>query len=532
MNPARTLAAQYDLTESVIAPVLQAYGGDVRKAQKTLDEMKQPSQPVYRDEEESDMRKIMEDSKREAEEKENRQREEDELILKAIELSKKETDDKDRRRTQERAYQANYQAMAEQSSNADLQKKQQELKKKKEELLSFQAFLEEEKKREYARIEKEFEEKMAREEEERQKKWQREQEELEGQRRKFLEERTKSEERLREEEKRMQQAERLKQQEEEQRRREEELARKRKEYEDAERHRLLEEKEQLLREKEEQMAHELQLHVQAQADAAAAAAHPPHAHAAGLPEPEENRAPLVAIYGNPDKGNADVEACLKLLTEAGVESKDIKEMDFRNDYELQQWAGEKCGGKIVYPVVFVRGEVIAGLENLKKIVKEGKLPAYLDGSLSASRVVGDDPAALQLGILDKCLTGGEYLLSGVTTVLWLPVTILTWPFRKGQEAPKEFVDIPVVHCNWYWRHLERTFRFTETEFYRVHPRHNDIRAAHKYETVETIVFEGPQNIVIRYIDGSSPDYIRSTQTNISTIVKMITDKCPAIRVQN
>jgi len=372
--------------------------------------------------------------------------------------------------------------------------------------------LKKKKKREYAKIEKEFEAKMAREDEERQKKWKREQEELETQRRKFLEERTKAEERMREEEKRMQ--------EDEQRRKEEEFARKRKEDEALERHRLLEEKERLLKEKEEQIIQEMQMQQQAKEPENVA------------PLQDEDRPPVVAIYCNPEKAGPDVETCRNLLMAAGVSGQDIKEMDFRNDFELQSWVSEKCGGKIVFPVIFIRGEVIAGVEALNKIIQDGKLSTYLDGSMSASRIGIDDPAALQLGILDKCLSGGEILLSGVSQVLWLPVTILTWPFQsKGKEAPKDFVDIPVVHCNWYWRHLERTFRFTDTEFYRVHPRHNDVRAAHKYSTVDMITVESPQNIIIRYKDGSSPDYLRSTQTNISNIVKIIAEKSPDIRVQ-
>jgi len=148
MNPARELSVQYDLSESIITPVLDSFGGDVRKTQKQLDDWKQPSHPPPVDED-LIMRKILEDSKREAEEKERKQREEDELINRAIALSKKETEERER--------------------SSELQKKQSELKKKKDELMSFQAFLEEEKKREYAKIEKEFEAKMAREDEERQK---------------------------------------------------------------------------------------------------------------------------------------------------------------------------------------------------------------------------------------------------------------------------------------------------------------------------------------------------------------------------
>jgi len=127
MNPARELSVQYDLSESIITPVLDSFGGDVRKTQKQLDDWKQPSHPPPVDED-LIMRKILEDSKREAEEKERKQREEDELINRAIALSKKETEERER--------------------SSELQKKQSELKKKKDELMSFQAFLEEEKKNE------------------------------------------------------------------------------------------------------------------------------------------------------------------------------------------------------------------------------------------------------------------------------------------------------------------------------------------------------------------------------------------------
>ena len=102
------------------------------------------------------------------------------------------------------------------------------------------------------------------------------------------------------------------------------------------------------------------------------------------------------------------------------------------------------------------------------------------------------------------------------------------------------VDFDVVHTNWYWRNLRRRFRFMDNEFVRLHPTHMDVRAAHKYNDVQTITFMSKTkyvhvfglfpcsprlcSIVIKYRDNSSPDYITAVAPDCENMAKLITSR--------
>jgi len=105
----------------------------------------------------------------------------------------------------------------------------------------------------------------------------------------------------------------------------------------------------------------------------------------------------------------------------------------------------------------------------------------------------------------------------------------------------------VLHTNWYWRNLVRIFRFSDSAFYRIQPTGKAIRATHEYASVFKLIVERPRTepppqyvvdsnddahkhavMVIYYNDGCTPDWITSSVTSVSRMVKILCERNPSI----
>ena len=128
------------------------------------------------------------------------------------------------------------------------------------------------------------------------------------------------------------------------------------------------------------------------------------------------------------------------------------------------------------------------------------------------------------GILDHCLDTVESVASGVNSLLWMPFSLLAYPFMS--ETPTENkdtddIDIDIVHTNWYWRNLKRRFRFTKQEILRIHPTHGDVRARHSYADIRSVKIVDDTQFVIYYRDDSPPDFVTATEEATATMFNII-----------
>jgi hypothetical protein len=168
---------------------------------------------------------------------------------------------------------------------------------------------------------------------------------------------------------------------------------------------------------------------------------------------------------------------------------------------------------------------------LQTLIQEGRLNAILQGTpfeSSAPLPSQSGPAHQGQGVLDVCLDAAEYVGSTVAGIITAPWYIISYPFRSHTKAelPKgpNDVDFDVVHTNWYWRNQKRKFRFYDNEFVRIHPTHMDIRATHKYSTIQSIRRFDATSISISYNDSSSPDWLVAAAEDISAIIEVIRRK--------
>jgi len=202
--------------------------------------------------------------------------------------------------------------------------------------------------------------------------------------------------------------------------------------------------------------------------------------------------------------------------------------------ELASFLKEICKqDEIQYPLICAGHLPIGGINRLKSLLEDKQkwesvisgdyIPEFLTEEQTKSLKDGTGVFVGQ-GVFDHCLDAAEYVISSVSTLLWLPVSIVTYPFRSEKEKLQKGcsdVDFDIVHTNWYWRNLKRRFRFTKEAILRIHPTLNDIRASHMYTSIEIVRIVNDNSIVISYKDGSSPDYVNGTKEVISSMIKLI-----------
>ena len=242
--------------------------------------------------------------------------------------------------------------------------------------------------------------------------------------------------------------------------------------------------------------------------------------------------PVVYIYfrqAQQNIENSDEQASnlKQIFIALNVNPLAIRVSDISSDYELASFL-KSCyrDENIVYPFVSIHGKPVGNYHKIVELNKNGTLRQYIDTPDSIVDLTREGASFIGQNVFDHCLDAAEYVISGVSTILWLPITILTWPFSGGKsqlsKQPMD-VDIPVVHTNWYWRGLKRIFRFSNDRIIRIHPSHMDVRASHLYSSVDAIYIIDPNNIKIQY-DSQGADYLTAEASDIQLIKEIITRK--------
>jgi len=263
-------------------------------------------------------------------------------------------------------------------------------------------------------------------------------------------------------------------------------------------------------------------------------------------EHHQPQASTVAIFFRSDNHNAAADQQKQqlelMLSQFGVT--DVGCVDVCSDFELIGVLKEKYGQSVEFPSVFVHGDHLGGAAKLREIGADGlqqqiNVPQQQqsgegEGAPSAE---GDESKKEQKdwtgtyvgqGVLDKCLDATEYIASSLNSLLWLPVTILWWPFSgsKPDDTSKKSneIDFDVVHTNWYWRNLRRRFRLSDKHFSRLHPSYNDVRSVHEYSTIEKMERVSDTQFVIHYNDKSAPDYITAEADKCKAMMEALEER--------
>ena len=452
--------------------------------------------------EEEERREKEEKERREKEEKERREKEEKERHEKE-EKEKRKREEKEKRDKEEK----------ERRNKEDKEKREREEKDKLEKEKRNKEEKEKWEKEERERIEREVRERLNKEEKEKREKEEREQREKEEKEMREKEEKEKrekeeKEKREKEEKEQREKEEKEKREKEEKEKRENEDKGKDKEDDDKEVRDIIKELQDL--------------------------------KGMNVDFVGENAPPRVSIYVGKDSdlSAADHEQIKNIFLKKEVSEQEIRILDIATDREIQQFLKSSLKrDTLVFPIVCVDGQPIGTPADLFKMES-----AQIEKLLSSTpedtlfHISGDDPnSEVHLGALNQVLSAGEYLASGVGSLLMLPVTALTWPFRSAPVDPdqmkgKNDKEFDVIHTNWYWRSQWRIFRFSDTYVARLHPRHKDIRAAHQYDTFRLIQITDSKNIVFHYSDNSPPDYLHAKEEDVKEMVKIVVAKNEKVKV--
>jgi len=250
--------------------------------------------------------------------------------------------------------------------------------------------------------------------------------------------------------------------------------------------------------------------------------------------------PVVYIYfrqaqQNNENSDEQASSLKQIFTALGVNPLAIRVSDISGDYELASFL-KNCyrDENILYPFVSIHGKPVGNYHKIVELNKNGTLRQYIDTPDSIVDLTREGSSFVGQNVFDHCLDAAEYVISGVSTILWLPITILTWPFSGGKsqlsKQPMD-VDIPVVHTNWYWRGLKRIFRFSNDRIIRIHPSHMDVRAFHLYTSIDAIYIIDANNMKIQY-DSQGADYLTAEANDIQLIQEIITRKNHKVLVFN
>lgn len=233
-----------------------------------------------------------------------------------------------------------------------------------------------------------------------------------------------------------------------------------------------------------------------------------------------------------------LERVIEKLNTVDVPREHVCIVDASSDFELMSFLKETFGGEVSFPLVKVGAKYVGSVEQLEAMPAE-EIAAIAGAAYEQSTGPEEahDTVYVGRGVLDACLDAAEYAAYGVSSLVWLPVTLLTWPFsRSTPEIPKgpRDVEFDLVHTNWYWRNLKRRFRFADAHIYRIHPVHGDIRAAHLYTAVESVTRRSPTSLVICYNDGSTPDEVHAVEKVCDEIIQLITKRAEphVVKVEN
>lgn len=250
--------------------------------------------------------------------------------------------------------------------------------------------------------------------------------------------------------------------------------------------------------------------------------------AAAREEAEKKKRTIIIYTRGAQDVNKNQEALTNeikvLLGDKGFTEEEYTIMDTSGNQELAAYLKESCGNKeITFPIVDILRIPVGNIDQLKKILADSNnVQRIKNGEFAyegSGKFVGQ-------GVLDHCLDAAEYVISGVKSVLWSPVSFVGWLTGYGgsslTKGPEDH-DFEIVHTNWYWRNLKRKFRFTSDSILRIHPVHNDVRATHTYASIRQLQVVDDTNFVIDYSD-SSPDYIQADSVDIVKMMNIIKER--------
>jgi len=235
--------------------------------------------------------------------------------------------------------------------------------------------------------------------------------------------------------------------------------------------------------------------------------------------------PRVSVYFEDDGSEAKAKEIKIFLIEKGIKSEEIQIMNGSGNIELMSAVKQQIGDKFKFPVVLINNKIVGNMEAIKAYNVEGILDNILAGGEIPNKKGTTAPPELQIGFIDGTINVAEYTLYSLATLVFLPVwapyKLLSYMVGSKKQEVEQGVDIDVIHTNWYYRHQLRTFRFTENNVLRIRPGYNDVRAVKKYNEIQQVERLDSTNLIITYTDKSSPDYIRTTPTDIKRIKDII-----------
>mmetsp|Transcript_40272 Transcript_40272/g.63728 ORF Transcript_40272/g.63728 Transcript_40272/m.63728 type:complete len:596 (-) Transcript_40272:94-1881(-) len=254
-----------------------------------------------------------------------------------------------------------------------------------------------------------------------------------------------------------------------------------------------------------------------------------------------NAPPRISIYvgQESDLSPADHQKIKDAFMKKGITEQEIRILAVATDREIQQFLKTSLKKDTLdFPIVCVDGQPVGSpndVYGMDDAQIEKLLSSTPEDPLFCTGEGGADNSEVTLGAMNQVLSAGEYLASGVGSLLMLPVTALTWPFRSAPVDPnaikgKNDVEFDVIHTNWYWRSQWRVFRFSDTYVSRHHPRHRDMRGAHQYDTIPRLHLTDPKNIVFYYSDNSSPDYLHAKEEDVREMVRIVKSKNPDVQI--
>merc|ERR1712137_358131 len=164
--------------------------------------------------------------------------------------------------------------------------------------------------------------------------------------------------------------------------------------------------------------------------------------------------PKISIYTRKQQSEKDhnqdeiTEEIKEKFILNGFSDNEIKVIDVSCDMELASFLKNICGDleNLKFPIVCTGNMPIGTIEQVNTLIEsESQLQQLKDGKFTPDFLTTDQTNSLKdgtgvfvgQGVLDHCLDAAEYVVSGVSTLLWLPVSIVTYPLDlKNQDLKK------------------------------------------------------------------------------------------------
>merc|ERR1712137_226984 len=161
--------------------------------------------------------------------------------------------------------------------------------------------------------------------------------------------------------------------------------------------------------------------------------------------------PKISIYTRKQQSEKDhnqdeiTEEIKEKFILNGFSDNEIKVIDVSCDMELASFLKNICGDleNLKFPIVCTGNMPIGTIEQVNTLIEsESQLQQLKDGKFTPDFLTTDQTNSLKdgtgvfvgQGVLDHCLDAAEYVVSGVSTLLWLPVSIVTYPFRSEKPG--------------------------------------------------------------------------------------------------